>query len=339
LIIGTCYGCVAAGGDPSLEPEHDGAAPDAISVDDDATSSVDDSGSPVEETGGSAGDDASASDSGTPPVDATVTADASGGGGPGGSPGGGSTGGGSDSGAAKDSGSVAIDSGAAKDSGSVAIDSGSGKDSGVVDASKPPSTSGASLLLAEAMRELTSMKSSTYQHTTSVDEATGVYDYDCSGFLGYALDHSVPSAIASIRAASSSRPLAKDFEDYFASISSGSKGGWTQVAHVPDLGPGDVIAWLEPAGTATTNTGHVMIVRAAPTASSTKGEWLVLVIDSANSGHGPLDTRVATGASGLGSGTVGLFVDASGAPIAFRWSGGVSSSVEKATSISLGHIL
>ena len=80
-----------------------------------------------------------------------------------------------------------------------------------------PNTS--STLLAEARRELAAARESHYAHHTSVDEARGSFDYDCSGFVGYALARATPQAFAAVTAATRARPLAKDFYAFFAIFS------------------------------------------------------------------------------------------------------------------------
>jgi hypothetical protein len=198
---------------------------------------------------------------------------------------------------------------------------------------------GSSLLAEEAAREVTAMISSTYQHTTFVDESKGLFDYDCSGFVDYALAQAVPDALETLKTATEPRPLAKDFETFFAGLTT-STGRWHAVARAMDLVPGDVVAWLKPADVTSSNTGHVMIVRELPTLNTkntVETEWLVPITDSTESPHGPSDSRTATGATGLGTGTIGLVVDATGAPIEYRWTGGYSTKRET-TSIALGHI-
>lgn len=66
-------------------------------------------------------------------------------------------------------------------------------------------------LFEEANRELSLMRSSTYVHKTSVDEASGRFDFDCSGFISYALAHSSRAAYRELRGFAHHRPLAKDF--------------------------------------------------------------------------------------------------------------------------------
>jgi hypothetical protein len=185
---------------------------------------------------------------------------------------------------------------------------------------------GARLLDGEAHRQLRAMVSTAYQHETFVDEAEGIFRFDCSGFLGYALGKSLPTRLQAVRRASVARPLAKHYHAFFAALpEAGGRDGWSRVTRASDLRPGDVIAWLKPVGLASRNTGHVMIVRAAPTRSTTRrDELLVQVTDSTASPHGG-DTR-APSEHGLGSGTIGLLVDAKGAPVGYRWNGGVSKT-------------
>jgi hypothetical protein len=213
------------------------------------------------------------------------------------------------------------------DAGSPTTDSGAPEtetETGPVDSgSEPKPTLGK--LAEEAARELSVMKSSAYEHTTFVDEATGTFNYDCSGFVGYALNRVLPSQLSAVKTFSGvARPLAKHYETFFASITT-TKSGWTRVMRAADLQPGDVVAWLKPADLVSTNTGHVMIVRLKPTLSTKRAdEWIVPITDSSASFHGSTDTRSPSG-EGLGSGPIGIIVDTKGAPIRYRWTGGVST--------------
>jgi hypothetical protein len=172
-------------------------------------------------------------------------------------------------------------------------------------------------LVAEANRELTAMRSSSYTHKTHVDEASGTFDFDCSGFMGYALAHADPSAWKSLKAATVKRPLAKHFTDFFESLPNANAPGWSRVTKVEELKAGDIIAWKRPADVVTKNTGHVLLVRAAPT--NENDEWLVPIFDSTHVRHGRDDSRTATDSDGLGTGSIVLRVDSTGAPIAYRW--------------------
>lgn len=214
----------------------------------------------------------------------------------------------------------------------VAVDAAPATDSGA-------KKSAASTLVSEAARELAAMKESTYSHTTNVVESTGTFDYDCSGFIDYALTRVLPAQLASLASAQGvSRPLAKHYEAFFASIpATGSKGGWTRVSHAIDLVPGDVVAWLKPADVVSTNTGHVLMVRGAVKVNPARpDEVLVPIYDSTSSPHGSTDSRAPSG-EGLGTGTIGVLIDAKGAPVGYRWTGGISVKLEY-TSVALGHL-
>jgi hypothetical protein len=228
-------------------------------------------------------------------------------------------------------------SGSAADAGSNA--SGSAADAGfnasgsAADAAIP--AAGGALLLQEARRILGAARSSQYAHTTYVDEATGTFDFDCSGFLDYAMSRALPAAFADLQHASVSRPLAADYEKFISGLGAGT-ARWQRLSRAAELAPGDIIAWLKPASIATSDTGHVMVVDGAPQAGATPGEWNVLVIDSATSGHGPTDTRTASG-QGIGAGTIVLMVDANDAPTGYHWST-LSYSTPYTTPVALGRL-
>jgi len=184
-----------------------------------------------------------------------------------------------------------------------------------------------SALVSEVERELAHMRASSYAHRTSVDEATGTFDFDCSGFVGYALGGAAPTAIKELKAATAGlagRPLAKHFEGFFESLPpAGARAHWQRVAQLSEVQPGDVVAWIRPVDVSSKNTGHVVIVRGKPTPyADPPGSFLVPIADSTASPHGRGDSRQSAKATGLGTGTLILVGDASGAPVAYRWSAG-----------------
>jgi hypothetical protein len=194
-------------------------------------------------------------------------------------------------------------------------------------------------LLAEVDRELTHMKSSTYSHHTRIDEASGTFDYDCSGFLDYALSRAVPDALAAVQDTTPRRPRSAELVAFLESIPSGSsKGRWERLGRVQDLAPGDVIVWLKPPGSRSTNTGHTLIVHGAVSADRGQaGAFIVPVADSTARPHVPGDSRSAAQQTGLGEGEIVLIADRDGAPVSYRWSRGEKSR-EKATTIALGRL-
>ena len=196
----------------------------------------------------------------------------------------------------------------------------------------------AGLLALEALRELSLMRASRYSHRTRVDEAEGTFDFDCSGLVGYALARAAPDALVALQRATVKRPLAKHFVSFLASLPAGGEGRWRRVARATDLAPGDLIAWLKPDDVSSKNTGHVMIVReAAPLSAPAAGVVFVAVIDSTSVRHGASDSRSRMHASGLGEGTIGLVLDAEGAPVGYQWSRG-SRARTHATTIALGRL-
>jgi hypothetical protein len=191
---------------------------------------------------------------------------------------------------------------------------------------------GRASLLEEAERELRARREIGYTHKTHVDERAGVFDFDCSGFVDYALAHSNVEAYGAVHALSRKRPLAKHYVELFQGLE-GKTAPWAPVRRVDDLRPGDVLAWLEPADVVSRNTGHVMVVAERPRRNGRT--WRVPIVDSTAAPHGSSDARKRAGERGLGTGTVVLEVDAGGAPIAYHWSTW-SKSKEHATTIAMG---
>lgn len=202
-------------------------------------------------------------------------------------------------------------------------------------ATSPPATAGTAALLASAQTQLSGMRQSDYQHETAVDVATGRYDYDCSGFIDYTLGQVSPAALAEIpTTASARRALAQDFEGFFSRLGPGDPQ-WTRVTTVPEIRPGDVVAWLISPDTQSRDTGHVMIAATAPEADPTiSGAYRLQIIDSTTSPHA--DDSRTNGATGLGTGWIGLAVDAQGRPTGFYWQAG--REPDEPTTIAIGRL-
>lgn len=198
-----------------------------------------------------------------------------------------------------------------------------------------PATSATGALLTSAQSQLDALRQSDYQHTTKVDAAAGRFDYDCSGFVDYTLGQVAPAALAEIPASTSAgRPLAQDFEAYFSRLGAGDSH-WTRVPTVTQIRPGDVVSWLVSPDVQSRDTGHVMIAASTPEPDpQISGAYRLQVIDSAASPHA--DDSRTNGATGLGTGWIGLSVDAQGQPNGFYWQAGKKPDLP--TQVAVGRL-
>lgn len=205
-------------------------------------------------------------------------------------------------------------------------------------AAPTPPSARAMRLLQEGQREMGALRQGNYDHRVAVDEAGGRFDYDCSGFLNYALGRVDPEAqqFLPITSKSKKRPLAQDFHAFFKGLGEAGRGPWRRVHHARNLKPGDIVAWLKAVDSDSHNTGHVMLVREhAYVNPERQDEILVPVIDSTMSAHAQ-DSR-PKGTTGLGHGLIGILVDGDGRPLAYRWKGGESKRAVE-TDIAFGRL-
>jgi hypothetical protein len=162
-----------------------------------------------------------------------------------------------------------------------------------------------------------------YQHQDKFDQATGVCDCDCNGFVGFVLPAVAPGHFASIQqAANRPRPLAFEYFDFFTALTPESTGGWQRIDFLTGARRGDIMAWRFPIIEPGENTGHVVIVAETPSLHPSGGFYVMRVYDSANEAHFD-DTREPngqpspTGKNGVGSGFINFKVDVAGRPIAY----------------------
>jgi hypothetical protein len=206
----------------------------------------------------------------------------------------------------------------------------------------------ASTTLAFAYEEFNDMKCSRYQ--ANYQEAPPRYFYfDCVGFTGYTLERADPRAWASLRRvvefdAGQVTPTPLEFVDFFKGLGARPQPGWRADPTAASIQAGDVLAWqpLVP------GVGHSVIPLVAPEPVAGSGglRWEVVVEDSTQYPHGPLDTRSpaallsqrnalapigqgkAEVPSGLGIGTMVLDTDVAGAVTGVQWSVGDKVGVE-----------
>ena len=196
----------------------------------------------------------------------------------------------------------------------------------------PPSAR-ALRLLNEGKRELAAMRSTDYAHQTEVDESKGRFDFDCSGFLCYALKQVDPAAYDALPVSKSERPLAQDF---FSCFDGHPAGPWKAVQYPEHLKPGDIVSWLKAPEKKSRNTGHVMLVRAHAYRNPDRAdEILVPILDSTEDPHA--DDSRTKGQPGLGQGTIGIIVDRDGRALRYRWRGGLSKE-EVETRFAFGRL-
>lgn len=185
-------------------------------------------------------------------------------------------------------------------------------------------------LFHEAVDEFRSMRSTLYDHKVRVNRGQGTYDYDCVGFVSYALQQAAPRAWASVAKATDLKPhripTPAKYQKFLADLAARPQPGWQAVTNVADLRPGDVISWEHKTATA---SGHAVIVASVPNREP-NGSWSLEIYDSTSSPHAndsrPDDRRAqilpSSGKpSGLGHGMMALTADPhSGALIGYRWS-------------------
>lgn len=149
---------------------------------------------------------------------------------------------------------------------------------------------------------------------------------DCSGFLDAVLIHTYNWHRSDLEHwLHVSRPNAANYYDAIR-----GNNGFTPVARVQEIAPGDVLAvkYLH----RTDNSGHIMIADGAAEAMTARPpviagtqQWQLAIIDCSESGHGPEDTRHKRGAdgkdhAGLGRGILRLYTRVDGQPVGFSWS-------------------
>jgi hypothetical protein len=189
----------------------------------------------------------------------------------------------------------------------------------------------------EAYRMFLNIKETEYTHPPyTVDDAAGIYLFDCLGFVDHVLMNADPDGYKVI--GKGTNPSIESYAAYFDKLSTTTADaqGWTKVDRPVDLKPGDVCLWLKPT---TLDTGHMWIVAGTPSVNpERKDEVLVRIFDS--SFPHSVDSRTdSIYKTGLGSGILGMMVDANGNPAGLYWDGGVSSAAgEKDTTIVCGRL-
>ena len=125
------------------------------------------------------------------------------------------------------------------------------------------------------------------------------------------------------------RPVARSYWRVISKAPTGrSRRGWTRLAHIEDVRPGDVFAWPRPkhwpkGG----NTGHVGFALGQPKPVEGHPNFYTLRIIDATSLPHQDDTREMEGEGGFGEGTLLFETDGHGKATAYGWFGTRSAGV------------
>lgn len=198
------------------------------------------------------------------------------------------------------------------------------------------------VIFLEAQRIMANLKSSLYEHTTTVDEANGIYNLDCSGLVGYVLRYALNTHYTPIDAAKiagTTRPLATDFYTFFnncltTSDTTLNPTGWMKVQYLRNALPGDIIVWDYKDDTQE-NTGHVVILvnlvekfTESVTINNVKyWEYKVRIIDSSSGTHYQDTRNLPTNLTGQGVGCGDMYfgVNSAGEIKYSKWSSRTST--------------
>ena len=190
----------------------------------------------------------------------------------------------------------------------------------------------------EAYRMFRNIKSTEYVHPPyTSDDATGVYRFDCLGFVDHVL---MDADMASYKEIGKNvNPSIESYSAYFNKLDAKTPNpsGWTKVTRPADLKPGDICLWLKPS---TLDTGHMWIIAGEPKINPKRtDEVIVRIFDSTGTVHTD-DSRTGSAfKTGLGSGILGFMVDRNGNPVGLYWEGGMSTGAgEKDTTIVCGRL-
>jgi hypothetical protein len=164
--------------------------------------------------------------------------------------------------------------------------------------------------LAKVTSVFTTMKKTVYSHKYVENTRTGYYAWDCVGMTDWILHPAAPNAWAAMHTTLSIRTGYVPQPTAWATYLQGTlPPSWQRITAVGDLRPGDYL--LLPANKPTRFVGHAMIVAGPPRLMS-DGSYALRVYDSTGTAHGPYDSRLtdtrAVGHSGLGNGTIRVYV-------------------------------
>ena len=199
--------------------------------------------------------------------------------------------------------------------------------------------------LSTITKVFTTMTYTRYSHTYTANTTTGVYKWDCVGLTDWVLAKSAPQAWTSMHTSLGIKrgyvPTPLKWATYLQGTLPTS---WQRVPTVTAIAPGDYLIFGP--NTATKFVGHAVIA-AGPPMKLADGSYALAVYDSTGSPHGNLDSRWTdprTGVppapgSGVGHGTMRLFVGPGGIPAKANWSVGKGGPTMVGVSVTVGRAL
>jgi hypothetical protein len=186
-------------------------------------------------------------------------------------------------------------------------------------------------LASHAQSIVDTLDETSYQHVENIDEAAGVFDCDCNGFVGYVLEQEAPLHYGLIpKEADQQRPRAFEFYDFFSSLKPASHRGWQRIDLLGNARRGDILVWRFPEIEQGHDTGHVMFLAETPVEQDVNPlvqqdaslsperdpiAFSVRVYDSVAQPH--FDDTRGPGQTGVGSGCIKLQVNDAGQPVSF----------------------
>jgi hypothetical protein len=176
-------------------------------------------------------------------------------------------------------------------------------------------------IASQAAFIVNNLQQTDYTHIENIDPDLGIYDCDCSGFVGFVLEDIAPDYYAMIpKEVNQLRARAFEYYDFFISLTTEPTSNWQPLFFLRDVRPGDVIAWRFVEIETGHDTGHVLFVAEAPVIID-DDIFAIRVYDSAADSHSH-DTRGNNEGefkSGVGSGIINFKVDDTGKPVEFQF--------------------
>jgi len=175
--------------------------------------------------------------------------------------------------------------------------------------------------LAEVTNVYDTMNKTVYSHTYVENTTTGYYAWDCVGMTDWVLHQAAPNAWAAMHQTLSIRRGYVPSPTLWASYFQGPlPASWLSITTISQLQPGDYLVY--PAYAATKFEGHSTIAAGLPMLMA-DGSYALRVYDSTGTMHGPFDSRITdprvVNHSGLGNGTMRLYVNAAGTITSAAW--------------------